>query len=74
MDQSHGLVIRGVASPVVMSPSLPVSMHRHTLGMTCYPVLLMYGSFTDPVPIQHAMHMFGRGSMVTCLVVAVMDQ
>jgi hypothetical protein len=48
MDQSHGLVIRGVASPVVMSPSLPVSVHRHTLGMARYPVHLMYESFTDP--------------------------
>jgi hypothetical protein len=44
MDQSHGAVVQGVASPIDMSPLSPVSVRRHTLGMARCPVLLMYGS------------------------------
>jgi hypothetical protein len=44
-DQSHGAVVRSVASPIVKSPTLPVNMRRRTLGMARCPVLPMYGSF-----------------------------
>jgi hypothetical protein len=31
VGQSYGVVMRGVALPVVMSPTSPNSMRRHTL-------------------------------------------
>jgi hypothetical protein len=39
VDQSRGAVMRGVASPIVMSPVSPSSMCRHTLDMVRRPVL-----------------------------------
>jgi hypothetical protein len=32
-DQSHLVVVRGVASPIIMTPSSPVNVRRRTLGM-----------------------------------------
>jgi hypothetical protein len=43
-DQSQSVVVCGMASPVVMGPSVPTSVRRHTFGMARYPVLPMYGS------------------------------
>jgi hypothetical protein len=36
MGQSHGAVMRGAASPVVMSPASLASVLRQTLGMVYY--------------------------------------
>jgi hypothetical protein len=38
MDQSHGVVVRGVALPFVMSPASLASVRGHTLGMARCPV------------------------------------
>jgi hypothetical protein len=38
------VVVRGVVSPVVMSPLSPVNVRTRTLGMARCPVLPLYGS------------------------------
>jgi hypothetical protein len=58
-DQSHGVVVCGMASLVVMSPSSPPSDVRVTVE--------------TPVPFWHAVRMSWRDLMVMRLVVADVD-
>ena len=67
MDQSHLAVVRSVASPVIMTPSSPVNVRRRTLGMaSCH--------YRQPGAHSVFVCMFGRGLMVTHLLVADVDQ
>jgi hypothetical protein len=63
-----------VASPVVMSPSSPVSVRRRTLryGALFRPSDVRV-TIETPVPIQCAVRLFGRGLMVTRPIITDVD-
>jgi hypothetical protein len=49
-DQTHGAVMHGATPIVVMSPTSPASVRRHTLGMVYYPIFTdIRGNVETPV-------------------------